>query len=334
MSELLPVKFDITTAALKKLEKESKAFSVPTSPKESRELAEQIALVRTTRTSIEKRRKAKNAPVLAWQRELKSLADSLIEKLKSIESPLVDLKKEYDDEKDRERREKAEAEAVRIQAINDKISMLHGFRDGITLSHTSDQISELIEQVASFAIDEDHFQELELSARAAKAETLRFLTARLNEVKQREAEDEQRRIDQIEIDRVRKEQEDRQAKLDEQQRGIDEALEKAKLVERERQEKIEREERAEQEKIDAVERERIRALDEDARIKLAAAAKRKKAAYRKKLEMDLPMLEAYVKALSGITPPKPVTDDCKELIESTTEFFDDLTIELKALAEA
>ncbi len=309
------VKFDVTQAALARIEADSKAMILPTNPKEYEVLTKQIALIRTTRTAVEKRRKAENAPVLVWQRALKAHADTLIEALKRSEDPLLVLKREYDDEKDRVRREKAEAEQKRLNDLSEKVNQIHRYRDGITLNHTSAQIGELIEFVDALVVDEDHFQELESSAFAAKAETLRFLNARLKDVEQKEKEDKQRRIDQIEIDRVQKEQKEQQDRLDEQQREIDDKRKQQEKEDRERKEKIEAEEREKQDKIDQAAKEKQDKIDAENLKKAEAADKRKKAAYRKKLDKDIPAAREYLEKLSAVNVPDLKTEECIVIVE-------------------
>src|SRR5262245_48158224 len=108
------VRYDITAEDIRAMREKYAActFDTPTNYEEGRKA---IQVCRETRGRVEKRRKELKAGLLEAGRQIDSVAAEFIEALESIENPLKLAKGKVDDEKERIKREKAEAEKKALE---------------------------------------------------------------------------------------------------------------------------------------------------------------------------------------------------------------------------
>lgn len=282
-----------------------------------------IAVVRTLRVNVEKKRVELKADALEYGRKVDAEAKRITAALLEVEEPLKANKDEIDAEKERLRAAKAKIEQDRIDAIMARIAL---FADAVTASAgmTSYTIRMNIAGVDGAVIDESfqEFQQQAADAKAAALEKMNLLLAGRLEIEEqdrkRREEDERLKAERAELEAKRKEIEAAQAaeaarqqaerdKLAAEQRKIDE--EKAAIQRQKEREEFER-----QAKIRA---------EEGAAAKVAAAEAAKKAeaervaaekAAAEALKPDVEKLKAYIKqAIDGI--PEMKTAKGKKLAE-------------------
>lgn len=337
---LPPISFDITAQGLARLKKESAIFNtLPETVADYQKLTKQIAKVRTTRTSIEARRKEANAPVLEWQRLLNSKAKELTEALQEIEQPLVDLKAKADEEKARKKAEQEAQERARLQELNDRLTELKAI---VFTVNTPEEAGQAIDDLQALEITKEDYQELTDLAEVARQETLMKLRQR---VAQMEAdriaeEDRQRELAELESKKeaqakLEAEQAERQAQLDAQEAELKaraQALEDQEAARLAEQAEKEAAERAAQE---AAEREKA---EKEAQAKLAAEAKKQaqaQAKWKKAILADLPALEAYLANLAEVSVPhdQVKTAEAKALLGNIDLAIAEAQLEAATLAD-
>jgi len=213
------------------------------------------AVLRKPRYEIERIRKGAKAPLLAIGRKLDSEAARITAEILKLEEPITQQIKNEETRKQREALALAEAEAKRVQAIQERITELRAVVEVCTRYNcTSAEIAEHTQDIERIAVDES-FEEFRQQAEEAKTSTL---------VKLREAhgaaitrEDEQRKAAeaQSELQKLRADAAARDAK------------ERAEREERERQDRVKREaeEKAQREKLAAeqAERARLQKIEQD-----------------------------------------------------------------------
>jgi len=114
-STAIPVVFDITEARIEQMRAECTGL-IATDNKSYEHLRKALAVVRTARTEIEKRRKYLKEDALAYGRRVDAMAASLKAKIVAIEDPLKAEADRYDAEQERIRYEKANAERLAREA--------------------------------------------------------------------------------------------------------------------------------------------------------------------------------------------------------------------------
>ncbi len=240
-----------------------------TTPAGYEEVRQAIAVVRTTRTSIEKRRQELKAGALEFGRKVDAEAKRLTTLIESIENPLVAKKQAIDDEK---ARVKAEAEAARLREIEARLAAERAAEEARLKAIRDEENARLAAE-----------RERQETERAALAEERRKLDA--ERAKQEEAAAAARAAEDARLKAER-------AELDRQQRELAaqrEAAERADLV---RKTEAEARERA------AREAEEARAKSEAERV---AAAERE--AYLANIAPDVKKLAALAEAIRAL--PKP-----------------------------
>jgi hypothetical protein len=219
-----------------------------------------IAVCRTTRTGIEKKRKELNEDARQWINTVNSEAKRLTIAIEGIEEPLKAKKQVVDDEKERIKRE---AEDARQRKINDRI-VAFLTEAGVTCSVTDAEKWTDEEFEAKLAEARAlHLQQME-SLRLQEEERQRVEAERAEEMRRQQEEIERQRS---ELERMRAEQEAELAKIRAEQERARLEYEAAMAKVREEQEAIAR---AEREKLEAeraalrAERDRV-AAEEKAR---------------------------------------------------------------------
>ncbi len=222
-----------------------------------------IAVLRTHRTTIEKRRVELKAEALSYGRRVDSEAKKLTSQILAIEEPLKAAKQTVDDEKDRLRRESEEAERARVAAEEKAArdaeeARLKAIRDA--------EDARLAEERRSLAAERARMQEEQRRAGEEYAAKLKA------ERELREREEAERQAKQAAIDaenrRVAQEQRAAQEKLEAERRAVQAEKERVERLEFERQAK----EKAELNARELAERDRL--LDKEHAEAKALEAKR------------------------------------------------------------
>lgn len=336
---LAPVKFDLTKAGLSKLKKRCALFTtVPESPADYKALTVQLAEVRTTRTSIEARRKELKAPLLDYGRQVDGLANGLKAALLDLEAPLIELKKKADEIKAAEKKAKAEAEMKRIADLNAKLAEIRAV--GNEFYDQMDDVLNAIEGVEALVIDAENYQEFIQMAEVTRQEVLAKLRGKAAQIEdailkeqerlQAEAEaEEARKEEEARLEAQRLEQEAQQEKLREQQAKLD--AQQAELDEKQRIQ--EEQERKEQEAKEAAEREKREKEAAEQLKKEAAAQARKQKAWKKKALADMAEMEAYLAALMAVKNPNVSTPEFDEIYKGISMALNEFMGQLKTQAD-
>ena len=287
----------MTKAGLAELRKRAAKFtSVPETTAEYQDLTKCIAEVRTTRTSIEARRKELKAPFLEWARELDSMANDLKDQLADIEAPLKELKAQRDEQKRLEKEAAEKAERERLAELNKRLEAIRNeplHARGEEPAEIADRITAMTELV----IDQDTFQDQVELAEVARQEALMLLRAAYQAAVERE---DAERVRQEELEELRRQEEQQREEL---------ARLKAEneRLERERQEREEQEaqERAKREAQEAAERDAERQRKADAERKAKEKeAERQRATWQRGARVNLPRVQEYLDALVKVERPK------------------------------
>lgn len=113
---LAVVKFDVTESQIAEARERLSQLTTCTTPAEYRAVSKAIGECVDTRVGIETQRKALKRAALEYGRRLDARAKHLTALIEPIEQPLRQLKAQYDEEKDRERKAKEEAERAALEA--------------------------------------------------------------------------------------------------------------------------------------------------------------------------------------------------------------------------
>lgn len=114
-TESIPIQFPITPQEILEMAPRYELLKFDT-PAAYREGVKAIAVVRTARTGVEKRRKELNADAIAFKRRVDSAAAELTEALEFVENGLKAKKQAVDDEKARIKAEEEAAERAKVEA--------------------------------------------------------------------------------------------------------------------------------------------------------------------------------------------------------------------------
>jgi chromosome segregation ATPase len=242
-------------------------------PAQYRDGTKALSVCRTLRGDIESKRKELKAGALEYGRSVDSVAKGLVAAVEEVELPLKARKAVVDDEKERLKREKEEAERAAREA---ELRAQREAEEAKLRAEREAEEARLAEERAALEAERRKLAEEQARQRAERdAEEARFAD-------EREAE-----AQALEYER---------RKLDAERRAIEEQRRQAERAEAERQASI----RAEQEARDRDERERIEA--EESRVQMAEL----QAAIARRLEAMKPDQEralAYVDALLAIAAP-------------------------------
>lgn len=196
------------------------------------------AAIREPRYQVEKVRKGAKAPLLAIGKKIDSEAARITARLLELEDP-IDLQiKTEESRKEAERQAKIEAERLRVANIQERIAEIRG---AVTAAANSPSalILEHRGDIERMTIDES-FAELQASAEAAKAETMAALDDLHAKALAREEESRRIVAERAELERLRREDAERQAAAEAERRReqaeIDahNAAERARIAEEDR----------------------------------------------------------------------------------------------------
>ncbi len=240
-----------------------------------------IAHVRTTRVAVEDRRVALKADALAYGRLVDSRAKEITALLVEIEEPLKAKKAAVDDEK---ARIKAEAEAVKLRALEAEIAANRARQEEEARLVREAEEKRIAEERAALEAERAKLAEAQAKLDAErKAEQERIDAAARAERERIDAEREKLAAERrAEEDRQRAERE----KIEAERKAVAAEREKAERAEFERQAKI----TAEREAVEKIERDRV--------------AAEKRAAEIAALRPDLEKIAAFSAEIRALVPPE------------------------------
>lgn len=346
----------LTDAKLAEYREKFKCLSAKT--KEGYEdVRKAIAVCRTTRTGIDKKRKDLNESAQLYIKTVNGEAKRLITAIEEIEEPLKKEKQAVDDERERL---KAEAEAAKAKKIHDRISLFVE-QAGVPCTPRQAEVWTDADFEGALAIAREAYQtrlkaeqEAEMERKRLEAEQQEEIRKQREEVERQRAELEAIRKEQeaarlkheeelqrlkaeqdakqrAEIDRIRAEQEAARLKHEaELQRVRDEQAEKDR-VERERlefersvlQAENARLAKAEADRVEAVRKEQEAARKADEERIAAEIAEQKRIAEVKRLEElkpDLEKVDMFCQALLAAINSVPVPSVQSAEIRAHFEF--------------
>lgn len=217
-----------------------------TTTKGMKEAVAARAAWRDPRIAVEKARKAAKAPVLALGKDIDARAAYITTALLEGESNYDDQIKAEEKRKEDEKAAKAEAERVRVEAIQSRIANDIRLAATKSVGASAETIAVVIEDVSAILIDES-FEEFQGQAQIAKDETLDKLRAMHTAAVAAEAEAARIKAEQeAEAARIAAEREELARHRAEQAKRDAEAAEARAAAEREQAARLAAE-RAEQE---------------------------------------------------------------------------------------
>ena len=191
---ITPIEFNITDSAIDNLRIEHPVKPV-TNTKELKENAASIAVIRTLRVHVDKKRKELKKDALEYGRNVDTEAQRITESLVSIEQPLKDAKEAYEAKKAAIAAEKQRIEDLRIKNIRDtieKIRLCPGQYISATVVHIKEAIESLL--IAKDDFDYQEFASEALQVKTAAIIELNQLQANRDEQDKQETEAEEKRI--------------------------------------------------------------------------------------------------------------------------------------------
>lgn len=190
-------KFNLADSAIAELKKQYGGLKIQDAndTKAYKAVTEALAIVRTKRTSVEKKRKELKASYLETGRAIDAEAARLTVLLEEIETPLTNEKKRIDDEKENARLEKERQEQERLQG---RVSAL--LENGMMFNGSFYAIGETItvDVVTLKQFPDEHFT---LLLDKVRAENQKILNAKA----------EQERLANEERDRIEKQRQEQEA---------------------------------------------------------------------------------------------------------------------------
>lgn len=172
-----------------------------------------MELMRTRTTIADLSKKARD-DATKFSKAVIAEETRLIAIIEPEEKRLKALRDGWDEEQERIKREKAEAERKRLLAIGERITEIKGYAPLAQQCRTSEGVKRLIERLEALAIE--GFDEFESDAAMAKSVALETMGTILSSKQDTEAEAARLAAERAEQERVRLEQEARQRQLDEQ----------------------------------------------------------------------------------------------------------------------
>lgn len=315
------VVFSVTDAGIAELEAKHRGLVVAHGDKNGYlALTQAIAEVRTARTDVEKRRKELKQGSLDYGRLVDSTAKQITERLEAIEGPLKANKEQYDAEVERIKREKEEAERLRIAGIQSLIAAIVNAPASLA-SASTERLRQAIEKAEAMEISIAEYEEFTQQATDAKATAIAALNELLVARVSADEAEAARLAEQARIDAERKEAAERlaaeqarlaaeradfqrqQAEVRRQQEAADRARLEAEAAD---QAKRDAEAKAQQEELDRQRAELKAAQDALAeQQRKAAEAAQREAEAKAQAEREKAAAEARAQLAAEIEAAKP-----------------------------
>ncbi len=298
------VTYSVTDAMIAAIRKKCEGLTADT-PQGYEEVRVAIGNIRDSRVAIEKSRVEQKAEALAFGRKVDSEAKRLTLALEAIEDPLKAKKAAIDDEA---ARVKAEAEAVKVRAMEAEIAANLARQEAERKAVRDAEEARIAADRAQLEADRRVLAEQQRIADAKAAEERATVEAaqrvererldaeRAKLAEERRAEEErQRAARKAEDDRLRAERD----AIETVRRAVEAERQKAERAEFERQAKI----KAESEAVEKAERDRLAAAERQARLDA--------------LKPDLEKVRAFAESIRALvlTAPKLRTKVGKSLMD-------------------
>lgn len=310
------------------------------------EVRKAIAVCRTTRTGIDKKRKELTEEAREWVDVANSVAKRLITALEAIEEPLKAKKQAVDDERERV---KAEAEAARARKINDRLSRFTS-EAGRTCSvqEAETWTDDQFESALTIARDAHQAnlkakQEAEAERQRIEAEKQEAFAKQQQELREQRAEmDRLKAEQQAEIDRIREEQEAAKRAHEAELARIQAEQAEKDRIEREKIETERAALQAEKDRIEAEEiakQEKARQAEEAARVEAQQKASAERAEQhrieeQKRIEALRPDLEKIEKYKASILNAVESVERPSLQSESLSVWLEDYFVSITRLVVA
>lgn len=292
-------------------------------------VSEKRKALKAERVSLQKQGKEMRDGLTKMSRQIIEKENELIAIIEPTEKELLAEEKRIEDEKERIRQEEIAKEEARIQKRIDALAQ-YGFQiDYADIKAMSDETFDKYLDVAKdkFELEEKRVREQEvLEKKRLEAERIA-----------KEAEQKRLEAERAELEKLRQEQADREAKIKAEQEAIE--AEKKRIedekaaIEAAKQKEIEDKKRAEELRVaqeKAAEAARLKAIEdakESERLKKEAEEKARLSAERKAARQpDKKKIQAYIAAVKAIAIPELKTEDGKAVMASIQELinrFDD-----------
>lgn len=169
-----------------------------------------------TRTNIADLSKKARDDATKFSRAVIAEETRLIAIIEPEEKRLKGLRDAWDEEQERIKREKAEAERKRLLAIGEQITAIKNYANLASQCRTSARIQELIDRLTAVEVTPEIYAEFTDDAAAAKSVTLNQMGTAFKAKQDAEIEAQRLADERAEQERVRQEQAERQRQLDEQ----------------------------------------------------------------------------------------------------------------------
>lgn len=163
------------------------------------------------RTGLEAKRKELKGPALEYAKRIDTEAKRIETAIRELEEPIDAQIKAEEARKAAEKAEKERIERERVSGIRSKIERIKGIAFE-SRNDDSEQIALTLFDVKSLQITEDEYAEFTAEAKQAQALSVVELEDLLQEVKAREVAAAEMAAQRAELERMRKEQEAREAK--------------------------------------------------------------------------------------------------------------------------
>lgn len=163
--------------------------------------------IRDPRYEVERLRKDAKKPLLSLGKRLDAEATRLTNALLELEEPIQLQIKSEEDRIEREKQERAQAEAARVAEIRARIDMIRAAPSTVAAKGSA-AIQAIVGDYESETIDES-YAEFREEASTALTTTLLALRSLHDQAKEREAEAERIKAERIELDKLRAEQAER-----------------------------------------------------------------------------------------------------------------------------
>ena len=271
------VKYNVTDAEISEITNKYQGIEVKDSAS-YKTVAAGLAECRAMRVDIESRRKELKSASLEYGRKVDGEAKRLTLLISPTEDALKAEKKKEDDKKAKAKAEKAKKEQDRVDGIQEKIDRINQFGVG-TEFLTADELKSRISTLINMVTPNEYYMEFEEIAGIAIIETKAVLRSALEDRERLDKEDEERKIEDARLEKIRQDQEEAQKALDEERLAL--KMERQR-IETER----EAEQKETQRKIDAE-----NARQEKERLDLEA--EKQKIADEKKSEQERKDREAF-----------------------------------------
>jgi len=324
------VKFDFDVAVISALDAKYKDIQI-TDGKSYALVMAGLAEYRELRLAIDKKHKELKQDILEAGRGLDGDKSRLKALLEPGENHLKEIRQVEDDRKAAIKEEKDRIERERIEDIQEKINSIR--TQGMIHSGTSSTIKESLIILRGMKISKEIYQEFTDQAIECQKVALGALEEFLSRSLQSEKENAERKAEAERLEAQKKEQEAAQAKIDKQNKSIQEEKDKMEAERKATADRLEREEFERQAKIKAEQeaKEKAEQAERDRIEKEEAEAEEK--ARQEALRPDKEKLIKFADELFDIGIPQVKSPKAQNILFKASEELDKLASNIKEQAK-